>query len=112
MSKTYVVSGGDVNYPIRMRKTASTSAAIVAQIPQNTVVDYLATNGGWEKVIYNGLTGYVQSKYVHVTDSSAVDTSFVEPTLSDIRPKLEEIEKSLKNSMTIIDKIFEMIGRG
>ena len=112
VARTYFVSGGNTAYPIRMRKTASTSAAVIAQIPQNTVVDYLSVNGGWSKVIYNGQTGFVQSQYVHSTESGTVDTTFVDPVTSTVRDKIDAIAKLAKELDTKTQALLDEIGRG
>lgn len=120
VARTYFVYGGDTAYPIRMRKTASTSAAVIAQIPQNTVVDYLSVNGGWSKVIYEGKTGFVQSQYVHSTESGTVDTTFTDP-LQDtgVRDLLDkwyaetvEAAKHTAKAQEYYNAIMDRVGRG
>lgn len=112
MARTYFVSGGVLTSPIRMRKTASTSAAVVAEIPQNTNVDYLSANGGWSKIIYSGQTGYVKNEFLHSTETGTVDTDFVDPITPDIRQHLDEIGVSLANVQKHLDAIYDIAGRG
>ncbi len=60
---------------LNLRKSASTSAAILVTIPSGKAVTYLGTYGSWYKVSFSGRTGYVSSKYVKVSTASTVKTA-------------------------------------
>lgn len=60
-------TGGTVN----LRKTASTSATILATIPNGTPLKISATSGEWVGTIYNGKEGFVQAKFIQGTDEYA-----------------------------------------
>ena len=110
--RSYFVHGGVLTAPIHMREKASKNSAIVADIPQNTNIDYLSENDGWAKVIYNGITGFVKSEFVKSTESGTVNTDFVDPGTPEIRDQLIEIDKALSNAVDRLNTIWDMIGRG
>lgn len=112
VARTYFVQGGVLTSPIRMRKAASTSAAIIAEIPQNTTVDYLSTSGSWSKVIYQSMTGYVQNQFLHSTEAGTVDTDFVDPVTPSIREKIDAIAKMVKELDVKTQNLLDEIGRG
>jgi uncharacterized protein YgiM (DUF1202 family) len=56
---------------ITLRKSASTSAAEICQIPFGSAVSYVETaKNGFYKIIYNGKTGYGLAAYLDVTPQS------------------------------------------
>ena len=67
------VRGGSLN----LRQTASTSATVLASIPNNTSLVLETVNGqnAWFKTSYNGENGYVVAQYIAIT--SGVDTCTV-----------------------------------
>lgn len=112
VARSYFVSGGVESAPIRMRKTASKSAAVVAEIPQGKSVDYLATSGAWAKVIYEGKTGYVMSEFLHSTETGTVDTEFSDPVTAELRDLIEEWAEYTEKANQCKEKIFDIMGRG
>jgi len=60
-----IASGGNLGLPINMREAASTSSALVAQIPQGSEVDLIEGGGYWNRIQWNGHTGYVKSEFLH-----------------------------------------------
>ncbi|WP_139892159.1 SH3 domain-containing protein [Bacillus sp. D386] len=56
---------------LNLRKSASTSAAIITTIPKGKTVSYLSKSGNWYKVKYGTKTGYVSSKYIKVTKKTS-----------------------------------------
>ena len=67
-----VVGGG-----LNMRKTASTTAERLVQIPDGTLVHVTEESGEWAKTSYSGHTGWVLAKYLEPTgeDSDTVVVS-------------------------------------
>ena len=53
---------------VRLRASASTAASTIAQIPIGTIVDVIEDNNGWDKVVYNGETGYMMDKFLEKTE--------------------------------------------
>ena len=67
----YNTNGEGVN----LRKSASTSSAIVTGLQEGAAVTITAKNGDWYKVKYGSYTGYVYSKYVKVGSSAGNSNS-------------------------------------
>ena len=67
----YNTNGEGVN----LRKSASTSSAIVTGLQEGTKLTITAKNGDWYKVKVGSYTGYVYSKYVKVTTSNSNNNS-------------------------------------
>ncbi len=57
---TVVTGGGSLN----LREYGSTTARVVAQIPEYSQVTLLYEGSIWTKVSWNGLSGYVMTKYL------------------------------------------------
>ena len=55
---------------LNLRSEASVSSAVLATMPHGTQVTLLATGGGWSRVQYGTLSGYVKSEYISVQDNS------------------------------------------
>lgn len=55
-----------VNTPkgLNIRKEANSKSAKLGAIPYNSTVSVNSNNGSWYSVTYNGVTGYVYSKYL------------------------------------------------
>ena len=49
---------------LNMRNKASTKGSVVKKLSRNAVVYVQNTSNGWSKVVSNGTTGYVMSKYL------------------------------------------------
>ena len=62
-------SGSTVN----MRSRASTSASLLERVPVGARVTILDEYGGWAKIKYGSVTGYMMSKFLHAAPS-ATDT--------------------------------------
>lgn len=53
---------------LNLRAEASTTAAIVTKVPGGSSVEVLNTDlNGWYQISYSGMTGYVSSQYVDLT---------------------------------------------
>jgi uncharacterized protein YgiM (DUF1202 family) len=60
---------------LRIRSSASTSSSILGHVPNGASVNILEElSGGWLKIEYSGITGYVSGKYVSVDASSSQTT--------------------------------------
>ena len=59
---------------LRIRSSAATSASILGHVPNGGKVKVLETlSGGWLKIEYSGITGYVSGSYVEI-DAAASQT--------------------------------------
>lgn len=52
------------NDPLRLRKKASLMGKVIYKIPKGAKVEILSEGEKWDKVRYNGRTGYCSSKYI------------------------------------------------
>lgn len=66
-----VHSGSKLN----LRKSASTSASIVSQLPKDTKVSVYSESNGWAKVRANGKDGYVSTLYLTTKNTSSGTSS-------------------------------------
>lgn len=63
--ETVIISGGNPDQPIRLRRAASTASTIMAEIPQGSEATLTEGGGTWNRIEWNGLAGYVMSVFVH-----------------------------------------------
>lgn len=63
--ETVIISGGNPDQPIRLRRAASTASSIMAEIPQGSEATLTEGGGTWNRIEWNGLAGYVMSVFVH-----------------------------------------------
>ncbi len=57
---------------LRLRSKASTKGTVLKNLARNTVVDVLEIlDNGWCQVSYNGVTGYVSSEYLTISEEAA-----------------------------------------
>lgn len=97
--ETVTISGGELDKPIRLRKAASTGSEILAEIDQGSQVELIEGGGNWNRIRYNGQTGYVMSMFVHAAgtpDEVTIDTAL---------KKIEEAQKVIAEQVEIIGKI-------
>ena len=67
---------------LRLRSSASTSGSIVTSIPDGSTVEVnLCGNQQWFRAVYSGYSGYVMSRYIHVTGggTNATITTSTDP---------------------------------
>lgn len=65
-AKIIAQSGSTVN----MRTGPSTSNSVIAAIGLGQIVDVVEENGEWSKIMWNGKTGYMMSKFLTKIDGS------------------------------------------
>jgi len=72
-SETYQarVLGGKLN----LRKGTSSASVRIAQIPEGSIVLVTGADGEWSQVEYNGLVGYVMSRFLEKMNDGAEDTA-------------------------------------
>ncbi len=77
--------GASTTTSLNMRKSASTSSAIMTTMPKGTEVIVLSTEKSWSKIIYNNQIGYAYSSYL--TADKDVSGKFGTGTISgtDVR---------------------------
>lgn len=65
---------------LRLRTEPSTNSGALATIPFGATISRLQTNGSWDKVTYNGQTGYVSHTYVSSNAGDFTFTDYAEAT--------------------------------
>lgn len=71
------IGGGEVNASVlNLREQPSTSAKIVAKIPNREFVLVESKSGDWYKVVYDGTEGYVHSDYISFQEYLIGDYSY------------------------------------
>ena len=68
---TKVVTGNSVN----VRRGPSTSYSAITSLSKGVKVGYISESNGWSKINYNGIIGYMSSKYLGDKVSSDTQTS-------------------------------------
>lgn len=88
------ITTADNNYPIKMRETPSANSTIVCKVPLKTKVNIIEiVNDEWDKVEYNGIIGYMMSKFLIIEDS----------TLISIKKKLEQVLQLVEEMIQELD---------
>lgn len=67
---------------VRMRKTASSSSTVLKNIKLGKIVDVVEELDGWLKIIYDGETGYMMSKFL-----VKVENTVTEPAPAPANPQ-------------------------
>ena len=86
--ETVIISGGNPDEPIRLRKAASTGSKILAEMPQGSEAQLIEGGGTWNLIAWNGLQGYVMSVFVHAKGEDR-------ETVTVSRAELEKIYDTL-----------------
>ena len=60
---------------LNFRSGPSTSHSIIGSLQKGQQVEYISESGGWAKVKYNGVTGYVHGDYLTKSTSTGISTS-------------------------------------
>jgi uncharacterized protein YgiM (DUF1202 family) len=68
--KDYITNGayGMTNASVNLRKTGSSSSAVLKTVPTGANIVILMIGSKWSKVTYAGKTGYIYNKYINVTN--------------------------------------------
>ena len=73
-AKTAVVTLSNPLDSLNLREQASTSSAILAQMPHGTQVTLLEYGSAWSRVQYGTLSGYVKNEFLSVTGDEVTQT--------------------------------------
>ncbi len=107
MQEAYVVlPSGASGSTVNLRKSASTSAQLIARVPIRSKVEVEENQGQWSKIEYEGYSGWMMSEYLDFTGGT-------DGTEITIRPEdAATIDRALKEIEKQIDVIGAIIGRG
>lgn len=75
-----IISGGNPEAPVNMRKAPSTGSAIVAKIPQGSEAELISSSGAWSEIRCSGQSGYVMASFVHPSGDPMGETVTVSRT--------------------------------
>lgn len=78
--------------PLNMRRDASTSSAVLAQIKNSTQLEVERINDTWSKTTFSSKVGYVMNKFLS------------ENTNVDDKESLQKIYNSLKETLALIEQ--------
>ena len=73
-AKTAVVTLVNPLDSLNLREQASTSSAILAQMPHGTQVTLLEYGSAWSRVQYGTLSGYVKNEFLSITEDEVTQT--------------------------------------
>ncbi len=84
---------------LNVRKSASTSSAIVSRLKHGTTVDVYALDGAWVSVGVNGMRGYVMKKYLAKVETEAPLTPTSAPSATaDTQTVYAQVKLSTSSS--------------
>ena len=67
----------DSGYTVNMRSKASSSGAILKQVPVGAVVDVVEeTNSEWSKIVFENTTGYMMAKFLRKETTKPAEKYF------------------------------------
>ena len=73
---------------LNIRNGAGTNYGVISKVRHGAEVTVVSHGKSWDKISYNGRTGWVQNKYLHTTAPSGVDPSTVpDPAVPTPTPK-------------------------
>lgn len=73
---------------LNIRNGGGTNYGVISKVRHGAAVTVLSHGKSWDKIQYNGRTGWVQNKYLHTTAPSGVDPSTVpDPAAPTATPK-------------------------
>ena len=105
---------------VNLRAQASTSGKILAKVPFESPVTVTEDRGGWCRIKYQGVTGWMVANYIEYTDVDDDESEGDDGSQATLTPeeisvidgalrKLEEIKGRIDG---IVDQIGAIIGRG
>lgn len=81
-------SGSNVN----MRKTPSTTAAVIMKVPVGATVTVNDHNDTWSQIVYNGTTGYMMVKFLDIAEA---DQAYSDLSADELAAKIQELVSAL-----------------
>lgn len=94
---------------VRMRKSPSTSSAIIADIAIGETVDVMDVLDGWSEITYHGDHGYMMSKFLREIKPDGDDIPFDDEVDNTVREGLEEAKVSLETAISAAENALRMI---
>ena len=94
-----VLPSGAKGDTVRMRKRASTSADVVANVPVGSMIGVEADQGQWCKIMYGDKAGYMMSNYIEYLGQS-----------DETETITEEQRNQINDALIVIRNQIELIG--
>ena len=79
---------------LNMRERPSSTAKIIAQIPNGTKLEVGTTTETWSEVTYNGMKGYVMNKFLG--ENTTITKTDLQRVYDSLQQALKTIENILK----------------
>lgn len=99
----------DSGRTVRMRKSPSTSASVLYEIPLGTNIEVMDLLDGWSQIIYKGQTGYMMSKFLKPEGSEETQKETQKEEQRNIKDEIAEmlktVKKRLNEALEIINEI-------
>ena len=62
---------------VRMRESANSSAETIEKVPIGAIVDVVEDNDGWERIVYEGKTGYMMEQFLEKVQEAESNEYYV-----------------------------------
>lgn len=103
--ETRIIRGGNESRGINMRAAASTGSKLLQIIPQGSTVDLMESGGTWSRIKFNGIEGWVMTKFVQGEPETPADEQAGELVPDMLRIKDELIQVDMH-----INTLWELLG--
>jgi hypothetical protein len=80
---------------VAVRKGDSTEAMVIKRLPKGTVVDAFDDIGGWREIIYQGIDGWMMSKFLAPADESDPAQAYVRTLTAEELQKLQQLREQM-----------------
>ena len=80
---------------VAVRKGDSTEAMVIKRLPKGTVVDAFDDINGWREIMYQGIDGWMMSKFLAPADESDPAPAYVRTLTAEEMQKLQTLREQL-----------------
>jgi hypothetical protein len=80
---------------VAVRKGDSTEAMVIKRLPKGTVVDAFDDIGGWREIMYQGIDGWMMSKFLAPADESDPAQAYVRTLTAEELQKLQQLREQM-----------------
>ena len=80
---------------VAVRKGDSTEAMVIKRLPKGTVVDAFDDINGWREIMYNGIDGWMMSKFLAPAGENDPAPSYVRTLTAEEMQKLQTLREQL-----------------
>lgn len=90
---------------VAVRKGDSTEAMVIIRLPKGTVVDAFDDIGGWREIMYNGIDGWMMSKFLAPADESDPAPAYVRTLTAEEMQKLQTLREQMAAGVEFLKTI-------